>query len=74
MRPHVRTAVTNAPHPSFAPGRAYSQEFRALALWVREQGLEDEEVFQRSRDLYLFPAVLTVDRHETRDEQLGTST
>ena len=49
VRPHVRTAVTNAPHPSSAPGRAYSQEFRALALLVREQGLEDEEVFQRAR-------------------------
>ena len=49
VRPHVRTAVKNAPHPSFAPGHAYIQEVRALAQWIREQGLEEEEVFQRAR-------------------------
>ena len=71
VRPALQTAVSNAPHPSFAPGHAYSQDFRSFTLWVREQGWEGHELFEAARGVYFFPSEKTVDRHETRDTNEG---
>ena len=75
LRPPLQTRVEQEVHPSLGTGNPYSQDMRALVMFLSQQGLQNDPNVANLVDLlrlnHAYPSAITQWRYEQLNDNLG---